>query len=87
MRFVLLGTLTFVVGLALDVTNFCNVWNRYVSLGKWRELYAALCKRKLWAAAASLARDHDDSLKPTATTLPSLTILQGSPWYCTPALL
>jgi hypothetical protein len=52
----------------------------YVSLGRWRELYAALCRQKAWAAAAALARDHDDSLRPTATTLPSLAVLQGSPW-------
>ncbi len=52
----------------------------YASLGRWRELYSLLCKRKSWALAAALARDYDDSLKPTATTLPSLTVLQGSPW-------
>jgi hypothetical protein len=55
----------------------------YVSLGMWRQLYALLCKQKAWASAAALARDLDDSLRPTATTLPSLTVLQGSPWCCT----
>ena len=42
--------------------------------------YTSLCRKKAWAAAAALARDCDDSLRPTATTLPSLTVLQGSPW-------
>jgi hypothetical protein len=69
--------------LALDMQPLAR--HIYVSLGKWRELYSLLVKQKAWGNAAVLARDLDNSLKPTATTLPSLTVLQGSPWYLPPS--